>query len=221
MSNSQGKDFVTGLQDAARENPVAAALVGMGLVWMLTGGNRITAAAAMLAPVARAATDGIGRSIDVASDATAEIGEKARSVGTRAVEQSRDAIAGIGETAAELGAGAFNVVKRGVSATQYTRPDVDASRSTGTAMAAALPTTKLESDVAGETADRLTVRAKELVSDTVDQVKKGAARGLDAVKEEAIAQGLTVDDGKAGIAALGDRVKAAAKRASTAAADPA
>jgi len=48
-------DFVAGLQDAVRQNPVSAALVGMGLVWMFAGGNRISAGAALLPAVTKGA----------------------------------------------------------------------------------------------------------------------------------------------------------------------
>src|ERR1700747_1782224 len=32
-------DFVNSLQDAARENPVSAALIGMGVLWLFMGGS--------------------------------------------------------------------------------------------------------------------------------------------------------------------------------------
>ena len=60
MNNRQSGDFVSGLQDAIRQNPVSAALVGMGILWMFAGGNRITAAAALLPSAARAAAAGVG-----------------------------------------------------------------------------------------------------------------------------------------------------------------
>ena len=32
-------DFVNALQDAVRENPISAALIGMGALWMFMGGS--------------------------------------------------------------------------------------------------------------------------------------------------------------------------------------
>ena len=32
-------DFVSALQDAVRENPISAALIGMGVLWLFTGGS--------------------------------------------------------------------------------------------------------------------------------------------------------------------------------------
>src|SRR5436190_16728494 len=34
-----GRDFVNALQDAVRENPASAALIGMGVLWMFMGGS--------------------------------------------------------------------------------------------------------------------------------------------------------------------------------------
>ena len=45
-NGSGASDFVSGLQDAMQQNPVSAALIGMGLLWMFTGGNRLSTAAA-------------------------------------------------------------------------------------------------------------------------------------------------------------------------------
>ena len=55
QNNGSGAgDFVSGLQDAVRQNPVSAALVGMGLLWMFTGGNRLSTAAAFSRPSQKA-----------------------------------------------------------------------------------------------------------------------------------------------------------------------
>ena len=37
--SEKGSDFVKELGDAARRNPVSAALIGMGIFWLFTGGR--------------------------------------------------------------------------------------------------------------------------------------------------------------------------------------
>ena len=37
--SEKGSDFVRELGDAARRNPISAALIGMGAVWLFTGGR--------------------------------------------------------------------------------------------------------------------------------------------------------------------------------------
>ena len=34
-----GSDFIKDLGDAARRNPVSAALIGMGVIWLFAGGK--------------------------------------------------------------------------------------------------------------------------------------------------------------------------------------
>jgi hypothetical protein len=38
-SHARGGDFVNALQDAVRQNPISAALIGMGVLWMFMGGS--------------------------------------------------------------------------------------------------------------------------------------------------------------------------------------
>jgi hypothetical protein len=236
MSERQTSDFVSGLQDAVRQNPVSAALIGMGLVWMLTGGSRITAAAALMGPAARAAADGVGTALNVASSAAATAVDTTRSLGARAAEQTREAVAQAGDSVGELAAEALSAIKPGAqakndgaSATALS-PVIASLKGTferqplllgaiglaiGTAIATALPATRMESEFAGEAADRVTAQVKDLASGTVEQVKEAASRAFEAVKDEAAAQGLTADSAKAGAVALGQKVSnvaAAARR---------
>jgi hypothetical protein len=227
MSEKQTSDFVGGLQDAVRQNPVSAALIGMGLIWMLTGGSRITAAAALMGPAARAAADGVGTALNAASGAAATAVETTRSLGTRAAEQTRDAVAQASDSVSELATNAYNAIKPGAQANNDGASDIPLSPiiaslkdtferqplllgaiglAIGTAIATALPATKIESDFAGETADRVTAQVKDLASGTVEQVKEAASRAFEAVKDEAAAQGLTAESAKAGAAALGQKV---------------
>jgi hypothetical protein len=37
----KGSDFVKDLGDAARRNPISAALIGMGIVWLFAGEDRL------------------------------------------------------------------------------------------------------------------------------------------------------------------------------------
>ena len=48
MSGSQGS-FVDGLAAAARENPLAAALIGGGALWLLIGSDKLKSAAGSVA----------------------------------------------------------------------------------------------------------------------------------------------------------------------------
>ena len=47
MTRATGRGFVDHLEDAVRENPVAAGLVGLGIAWMFLGGKVPGAAASV------------------------------------------------------------------------------------------------------------------------------------------------------------------------------
>lgn len=56
MTNSQGS-FIEGLAAAARENPLAAALIGGGALWLLIGSNRLKNAASSVTSAAEPLAD--------------------------------------------------------------------------------------------------------------------------------------------------------------------
>ena len=101
MSNTQSGDFFGGLQDAIRENPVSAALVGMGVLWMFTGGAKLSTAAALLSPAARAAASGIGQGLQTSGDAVGAVAEGVRSAGSRVIDSVVDTISDAATSAGE------------------------------------------------------------------------------------------------------------------------
>jgi hypothetical protein len=244
MSNSKSGDFVTGLQDAIRQNPVSAALVGMGILWMFTGGNRMTASAALLPSAARAAATGVGSALQNSADAVGAVTEGMRSAGSRVVDGVRDTISGASVSVRETASQAYDAVKGAVSdstskTTQSTTVQAGTAQgmagvlqsnlkdtferqplllgaiglAVGAGMAAGLPSTQIEAEFAGDTADRVTAQVKEFASEQIDRVTETAKRTLDAVKEEAAAQGLTPEAAKDGAVAIGEKVKTVANAA--------
>jgi len=233
-------DFVGGLQNAIQQNPVSAALIGMGILWMFTGGSKITAAAALLPAAAKAtaagASGGLQRSAEIAGSA----GEKMRSFGTTVVDGVRDTVSGAAASAAETATKAYDAVKD-TAATSTSRVSADVSAADGfggtlqqnltdtferqplllgaiglaigAGMAAAVPRTQMETDMVGDAADRVTSQAADIASTTVERVTEAAERTLDAVKKEAAAQGLTPQAAREGAAVVGEKLKAVAKTA--------
>ena len=244
MSSTQSGDFLGGLQDAIRENPVSAALVGMGVLWMFTGGAKLSTAAALLSPAARAAASGIGQGLQTSGDAVGAITEGVRSAGSRVIESVMDTISDAATSASETATQAYEAAKDTAvdstsnAKTTVSRQSAQAGGITGTvhsnlkdtferqplllgaigiavgaAMAAGLPSTKVEADAVGDAADRVKAQAKDFASEQVDNVTEIAKRTFDAVKEEAVAQGLTPEAAKDGAAAIGDKLKTVAKAA--------
>ena len=67
--SEQGSDFIQDLGNAVRKNPVSAALIGMGVLWLFTG-NR---------PVERASDFARGTGLDRIPDAAGNAFDAARS----------------------------------------------------------------------------------------------------------------------------------------------
>ena len=238
QSNGSGAgDFVSGLQDAVRQNPVSAALVGMGLLWMFTGGNRLSTAAAFFPAVAKGAAagaaDGLLRTAGVVSAA----GEGVKSLGERFVDGVRDtlseATAATGDAATRSVEGVRSVAAQSAAQLRSTTAEIGAADygvgqlqqnlkqtferqplllgaiglAIGAGMASAFAATQFEKDAVGETAERVTDQLKEMATTQVDRATAAAGRTLEAIKDEAQAQGLTAAAAKEGAAAIGKKVK--------------
>jgi hypothetical protein len=231
------------LQDAVRQNPVSAALVGMGLLWMFTGGNRLSTAAAFFPAVAKGAAagaaDGLLRTAGVVSAA----GEGVKSLGERFVDGVRDtlseATAATGDAATRTVEGVNSVAAQSAAQLRSTTAEIGAADygvgqlqqnlkqtferqplllgaiglAIGAGMASAFAATQFEKDAVGETAERVTDQLKEMATTQVDRVTAAAERTVDAIKEEAQAQGLTAAAAKEGAAAIGKKVKTVAAAA--------
>jgi len=244
MSTTHSGDFASGLQDAIRQNPVSAALIGMGVLWMFAGGSKMTAAAALLSPAARATATGIASGLQSSADAAGAAGEGLRSASSRAADAVRETVGDAAATVGSAASQAYATVKGAVTETKSEvkdnwRRDSNAASgmagvlqvnlkdtferqplllgaiglAIGAGMAAAVPPTEVEKEYVGETAERVTAQVKEFASTQADRVAAAAERTLEAVKDEAAAQGLTPQAAKEGVAAIGKKVKSVAKAA--------
>ncbi|HKS62869.1 MAG TPA: hypothetical protein VJT13_14295 [Xanthobacteraceae bacterium] len=234
---SGASDFVGGLQDAIQKNPVSAALIGMGVLWMFAGGSKITAAAALLPAAAKATAAGTASGLQRSAEIAGDAGENLRSLGASVVEGVRDTVSGAAAAAGETATKAYETVKD-TAADSTSRVTAGTSALGGTlqqnltqtferqplllgaiglaigaGMAAALPPTQMETEMVGDTTQRVKAQAAELATTTVDKVAETAERTLDAVKQEAAAQGLTPQAAREGAAAVGAKLKTVAKAA--------
>jgi len=242
MNNTHSGDFMSGLQDAVRQNPVSAALIGMGVLWMFTGGARITAAAALLSPAVRATGTGIASGLQNSADAAGAASEGLRAATSRVAGTVRETIADAAATVGNTASRAYDTAKDAVTdkaselkgnlhdgsgaATGMTSMLQGNLKDTferqplllgaiglalGAGMAAAVPPTHLETEYAGDAAEKVTAQVKDFASAQVERVSAAAERTLKAVKDEAEAQGLTPKAVKDGAAAFGEKIKTVAK----------
>ena len=205
--------FVQDLGEAARKNPLSAALIGMGVLWLFTGGRPVQRAGEF------AERTGLGRIPGTAADgfeaARSSLKSGADSIGER-VASAKDAVR-------ERSADAFDRAERlAEPALDYARsiPDVgaemfDTARSNltevfraqplalgaiglaiGAGIAAALPPSKIEAAYLGETSDAAKAQASKFTAEQAERATKVAENVVGAVAAEARNQGLTLEGAK-------------------------
>jgi hypothetical protein len=76
----------------------------------------------------------------------------------------------------------------------------------GAGIAAALPRTDIEADYFGETSGTLKAQAAQFAAEQTDRVTSVAANVVDAVKQEAATQGLTLEDAKSAAGDISTKV---------------
>jgi len=224
-------DFVKDLGDAARRNPVSAALIGLGVLWLFTGGK----SAGRAGDLSR--STGLNRLPESAKDTLGNVGSGLSS-GTGSV---RDAASSSLETIREEGAATLD------HAAEFARqiPEPGAMFETardnltelfraqplalgaiglaiGAGIAAALPSTDVENAYLGNVSETVRSRTAEIAGQQIDKAASLATDVIDAAAAEAREQGLTTDGARAAVKDITGRVgrvadaakKSAAERAS-------
>lgn len=232
MTSSTSRSFLDDLGSAVQANPVPAALIGMGALWMLMGGGRTTAAAAllangasragdMLAPVGTALKSGtskIGETVSgIATAASDAVGQAAGTAGEAITEAAGRVATSAAETGKQVGAqssaatgSAANLIGnvQGNLAETFERQPLLVGAiglAIGAALATAFPVTRTEQEMVGDQAAAVKRNVEEFVSEQAGNLGDVANRTLEAVKDEAAAQGLTPAGLKQGAQTIRDK----------------
>jgi hypothetical protein len=214
MTDMAGKssDFIKDLGDAARRNPISAALIGMGLVWLFAGGK------AGVGP-----GDLLQRSgIDHLPEATKDTFNSARESVTAATSSAADALheagsAGI-ETATRFGSEYTKLLPNSAHVLDNVRGNLAdlfkaqplalgaIGLAIGAGIAAALPQTDIENSYLGETSESLKSRAAEIAGEQVEKATTLASDVVEAAADGARKEGLTMDGAKAAVDGLSGKL---------------
>jgi hypothetical protein len=225
--SEKGSNFVRDLGDAARKNPLSAALIGMGVIWLFTGnrpveraGNlvrqtgldRIPEAAASTFDTARSAVrsgaQAVGDGISSATGALRETGADALDNATRRGRDYADAASDYATSLPETGTEMFDTFRANLSDLFETQPLALGAigLAIGAGIAAALPTSDVEGEYLGQASDDIKAKAAEFASEQADRVTTVAGHVVEAVTEEARKQGLTLDGAKSAAADISAKV---------------
>jgi hypothetical protein len=219
--SEKGSDFVRDLGDAARKNPISAALIGMGVLWLFTGGrtaervgdlvrgagfDRIPDAAGNALDAARSTlrsgTESVGKGVSSATETLRDAGAAGLDRVARAGSEVADTAYGYARNIPDAGGALFSTARENLSELFRAQPLAlgAVGLAIGAGIAAALPATDLEAEYFGEASDAFKEQAADFASEQVSRATTVAEEVVTAVSEEARKQGLSVDAAKSALA---------------------
>ena len=216
-----GSDFIRDLGDAARRNPMSAALIGMGIIWLFAGGRAgvgpgdllhrtgLDRAPEMAKDTFDTARDGVASAINSAADTVRDAGtagiETATRMGSeyaRLLPDSANILDNVRDNLADL----FNAQPLALGAIGL---------AIGAGIAAALPNTEFENTYLGETSETLKSKAAEIAGEQIDKAATVASDVFDAATDVARKEGLTIESAKAAMDELSGKVGRVVNAAAT------
>ena len=180
MSESKsetGTDFVSAVGAAVRDNPLPAALIGMGLVWLLMTGGK---------PLMKAPFGAAGSGL---STLGASMSDAARSAGRVVGDRAASAVEGVrAETSvANMRSMAGNLFQQ--------QPLLlgAVGIAIGVGVGASLPTSQVETEYLGDASAEFQAKARAFAHEQTGRASNVASGVKTAIAEEARVQGLTPD----------------------------
>jgi hypothetical protein len=238
---SAGTNFVSSLGEAARRNPLSTALIGMGVLWLVTGGKPVDKATRLAKRgydrLPDGATDWIAdntmdvrRRVGALGEQLSDVGDSAGAMLETATSKARETGSAALQHATRLTSEATDVASdfaRGLPSRSADLFDSARGRlnemldeqplllgaiglAIGAGIAASLPSTRIESEYLGQTADELKAQAAAFVGQQTEQIHTMADQALDAVSDEARRQGFSPDAVKSAAGEVGDKIAQAA-----------
>jgi hypothetical protein len=203
----KSSDFIKDLGDAARRNPISAALIGMGLVWLLAGKSAAGRGDVLQRTGLDRLPDVAKNKVNAAQDHLASAADAVRETGSDGIETATRMAS---EYAKSLphSADVFGNVRDNLTDVFKAQPLALGAigLAIGAGIAAALPTTDIENSYLGETSETLKSRAAEIAGDQIEKASTLATDVVETVAEEARKEGLTIDGAKAAMSDLSGKV---------------
>jgi hypothetical protein len=222
--------FVRDLGEAARSNPVSAALIGMGAVWLFASRTRHgedlirRSRIRRLPDVARDVWEGsrsalrserVREAARSASDAVRDRGEQVADQVVDAGKRVARAAADYADELPDRASNLFEDARDNLGEVFRSQPLAigGVGLALGAAIAAAFPTTETEAEYLGETSDFVKDKASELVGEEVEHATEVGQKVAEAVADEARHQGLTPEGLKAAATDLSNKASRVAETA--------
>jgi hypothetical protein len=224
--------FIRDLGEAARKNPVSAALIGMGVAWMFAGrsqrGSELMRRAGIdrlpeaaqdawqgtsshLRSGARSVRETAGDATDMIRSQSGRVVDQMTEAGERLVQSASGYIDELPEHAGNL----FDDTKENLTEIFKSHPLAIGAVGVaiGAAMAAAFPTTETEAEYLGEGSEFIKQKASEFTGEQIERASEIGMKVADAVADEARQQGLTPEGLKSAASELSSKATRVAEAA--------
>jgi hypothetical protein len=221
-TSESGSDFVRDLGDAVRNNPVSAALIGMGVVWLFASRTQGSSPLERIGGVADAAQDVWRGATSNLKSGSENMQGRVSAASTTLRNQGAKFIDGVSEKGGEL---AESVTEYAGSVPDLAGNLLDDVRSNmtelfrsqplalgavglaiGAAIAASIPVTDTETEYLGETSDFVKQKVGEIAAEKSRDAVDLGERVVDAVADEARQQGLTAHGLKSAASEMAEKV---------------
>ena len=210
MTNTErASNFANDLGDAVRKNPISAALIGMGVVWLFASRTQGVNPLGRIGGVADAAQDVWRGAASNLKSASKDMRGRASAASDTLRDQGEKLIEGVSEKGGDLAesitdyAGAvpdfagnlLEDVRSNITELFRSQPLAlgAVGLAIGAAIAASIPVTDAETEYLGETSDFVKQKAGEIAAEKARDAVDLGERVVDAVADEARQQGLTAD----------------------------
>jgi hypothetical protein len=185
VTSERASEFVHDLGNAVKQNPLSAALIGMGMVWLFASRSQASGGTRSIRGVADAAQD-VWRGASSNLQSTSEgVQSGISSVSSAVRDRAQSASNVVGEAGSEFAA---TVTDRAGEIPEFLGSAFDEARTNlsemfrrqplalgavglaiGAAVAASLPTTEAESEYLGETSGVVKEKMSEIAGEKVQQ----------------------------------------------------
>jgi ElaB/YqjD/DUF883 family membrane-anchored ribosome-binding protein len=176
--------------DIVRENPIPAAMVGLGLGWLVWN----TFANGRTANDNAGSADSYGTEPDLgdrARDATQSLAETGRNAAHRVADRAGHLASSAADTAAAVGSKVSRTTRAQSDRLEQVFNESplimgSAALAIGVAAGLLIPETRKESELVGEQRDKLVGRARKVIADKSEQVEHVAERVITEAKSVAV-----------------------------------
>jgi hypothetical protein len=215
-ASDRTSDFLGDLGDAVKRNPLPAALVGMGIMWLFSNRSHIADAGSGVARsfgqgagwLVKSTSDEVQSGLSTASKAASDQVTSSIDAVKEGASRMSDAVSSSFDPVPAMVGDAFDNIRDNLSETFRRQPLALGvlGLAVGAAVAASMPVSDAENEYLGDTSDLLKAKAGEIFEEKSQQAVELGAKVVDAVADEAEKQGLTPSQLKSAATELKDKV---------------